>query len=108
MITTQNVVESLARGFIPMVRSKLFEAKVKTIIKDVSGRNEDASTVTFNLFARIAGSSIGKVPVNCGLASGYSFCSVLEHPILLNPGDSIDGDCQSGTSISFEVIGFAA
>lgn len=107
MFTSQNVIESLARGMIPQTRSQLFLAKIKTLVLDISGRNEDSQPQTFNLFTRISNASIGKTPQNCQLIGGYSYNSVLAHPVLLNPGDSIDGDCSSGTAVSFEIKGFA-
>jgi hypothetical protein len=106
MVTSQNVVESLARGTIPQKRSSLFIAKVKTLIVDISGRNDSRTTITFNLFTRIAGASIGKISQDCQLAVGYSYNSVLEHPVMLNPNDSIDGD-SSDIGISYEILGYA-
>lgn len=107
MITTQNVVESLARGTLPMKRSSLFVAKVRTLVVDISGRNDSDDAVTFNLFTKIAGASIGKIPADCQLIGNYSYNSVLEHPVLLNPNDSIDGDSSIAGVISFEILGFA-
>ncbi len=105
MVTTKSNPESLARGYIPQARANLFLAKGKTLIVDITGRNDDSQKQTFNVFTRIAGAAIGKTPTNCCLAAGYSYNSLLEHPIILNNGDSIDGDCSSGTAISYEVSG---
>jgi len=105
MVTSQNVIQTLAQGYLPPNRTQLFFALAKTIVVDISGRNDSDSTQTFNILTKIGGISMGRTPVNCSLPSRYSFDKILNNPILLMPGDSIDGDCLNDKSISFEIVG---
>jgi hypothetical protein len=101
-------VDVLASGYLPAAKATLYTAPTgkRVIVKTITIVSEDAGNRVVNLYVNNSGTSRGITPFNMILGPGYKGVDDDNHT--LYDGDTIEGDCDAASTVSYAIEGAVA